>query len=79
MKVLGYINGAIKMDQILHPYKATFYIIVGYLDNISGRGDVSDWQVLPDKGHDIGSHTITHSKMIGTDKGIISKNDINNP
>jgi hypothetical protein len=69
----GAINGARKVHEILSPYKATFYIITGwvkpnnsYVDdkfNVDvDHGSLDDWKYLSEIGHDIGSHTATHKK-----------------
>jgi hypothetical protein len=69
----GAINGARKVSEILEPYKATFYIVTGWtkpnsvnVDDKFNRnvdhGSIQDWIELAKKGHDIGSHTVTHKK-----------------
>ena len=68
----GFIDGAKKVDQILDPYKATFYIVTGWVkpNNVPVRdafnrgadhGRIEDWTALSEKGHDIGSHTVSHA------------------
>lgn len=69
----GYILGARKIDKILHPYKATFYLVTGWVrpNNLAIRdeynigadhGNVEDWKELVKKGHDIGSHSVSHTR-----------------
>lgn len=69
----GAINGAIKAHNILYPYKATFYIVTGWVSPRSvdiddkfnvdvDHGNLDDWKNLSDMGHDIGSHTVSHKK-----------------
>ncbi len=67
----GFINGAKKIDRILNPYKGTFYIVTGWVhpDNVpfdlshegADRGSFGEWKELSCKGHDVGSHTVTHA------------------
>ena len=70
----GFIKGAKKIDKILHPYKATFYITTGWvkpnntpiLDAYNhgiDHGTIDDWKELSRKGHDIGSHSVTHKSL----------------
>ena len=67
----GCINSAKKVDRILHPHKATFYIVTGWVrpdsvpvsdfSNIhTDHGHIDDWRKLASKGHDIASHTVSH-------------------
>ena len=67
----GAINGARKVDRILTPYKATFYIVTGwvkpnnveindYSNKDTDHGSLEDWKDLSSKGHDIASHTVSH-------------------
>jgi len=67
----GLINSANKIDQIITPHKATFYIVTGWLrssqfkiedpPNIDfDHGDYDDWEKISDLGHEIGSHTLSH-------------------
>jgi hypothetical protein len=69
----GSITGAKKVAEILKPYKATFYIVTGWvlpnkqpvLDRFNknvDHGSIKDWIELSVLGHDIGSHTATHVK-----------------
>jgi|SRR3989344_9320118 len=66
------LDGAKKIDKILNPYKATFYIVTGWLgpnplpitdeSNINlNHGTLDDWKELSERGHDIGSHSVTHN------------------
>jgi len=67
----GLINSALKVDQLLSPNHATFYIVTGWLKLnpipildtpkiIYKHGSLVDWQLLSKKGHEIGSHTVSH-------------------
>jgi len=67
----GAINSAYKVDTLLSPYKATFYITTGWVKPFQvpigdrfnqsvDHGSVETWHYLAKKGHDIGSHTVTH-------------------
>jgi glycosyltransferase involved in cell wall biosynthesis len=71
----GLINSAKKIDQILSPHQATFYIVTGWLKpkplsitdppNIKpDHGNPGDWQRLANLGHEIGSHTVSHPETI---------------
>jgi len=68
----GFIDGAKKVDKILYPYNATFYIVTGWVrpNNVpvdddfnkgADHGSIEDWVTLSGKGHDIGSHTVSHA------------------
>lgn len=67
----GFIASARKIDKIIHPHKATFYLVTGWVkpnnlpinDNYNiglDHGSIKDWQQLSAQGHDIGSHTHSH-------------------
>lgn len=69
----GSITGANKVNEILTPYHATFYIVTGWIkpNNIKindrfniniDHGTIEQWKNLSNLGHDIGSHTHTHLK-----------------
>ncbi len=69
----GYILGAKKIDRILHPFKATFYLVTGWVrpNNLtvkdeynqgSDHGSLEDWKDLAKAGHDIGSHSVSHTR-----------------
>lgn len=75
----GSITGARKVDEILNQFKATFFIVTGWVkpNNIPindrfnltiDHGNIDDWIKLSKNGHDIQSHT--HSHIRGTDKNI---------
>lgn len=68
------IDSAYKIDKLIYPYKATFYIVTGWLKpnpikiediyNIGvDHGDIKQWQELSSLGHEIGSHTVSHVKV----------------
>lgn len=67
----GFINGARKIDKILHPHHVTFYIVTGWVEGSvpvtdkynagADHGTLEDWKDLAIKGHDIGSHTVSHT------------------
>ncbi|PIN93322.1 hypothetical protein COU54_03505, partial [Candidatus Pacearchaeota archaeon CG10_big_fil_rev_8_21_14_0_10_31_24] len=67
----GFIAGAQKVAKIIHPHKATFYLVTGWVKpnsieikdeyNIDAdHGDIKQWQKLAQLGHEIGSHTVSH-------------------
>ncbi len=67
----GLITSARKIDKIISPHKATFYIVTGWLKpnplsiidppNIKpDHGDIAGWQELTNRGYEIGSHTVSH-------------------
>ena len=69
----GLLDGAKKIDKILDPHKATFYIVTGWLEpnaipitdksNVGcNHGTLEDWKNLSNRGHDIGSHSVSHTK-----------------
>src|SRR5581483_8030235 len=75
MKVLsltfddGLLATAKKVD--LLPYKATFYIVTGWVrpnmvpildawNQDRDHGGLDDWIALSKKGHDVQSHTVSH-------------------
>jgi peptidoglycan/xylan/chitin deacetylase (PgdA/CDA1 family) len=68
------ISGAKKVDKILSPYKATFYLTTGWIKpnnkqiiepgNIGlDHGSIEDWKELSKNGHELGAHTETHLLM----------------
>lgn len=68
----GLINSAYKANDIIFPNKATFYVVSGWLRpnpvkiidkcNIGlNHGSLREWKRLSDKGHEIGSHTVSHA------------------
>jgi len=76
------IDSANKVDKILSNFKATFYIVTGWVNpkkveivdppNINvNHGTFEEWKKLSDNGHDIGSHTVSHIKS--TDLNIIKE------
>jgi peptidoglycan/xylan/chitin deacetylase (PgdA/CDA1 family) len=67
----GLINSAQKVNDIIFPHKATFYIVTGWLKpnpieikdkaNIGfDHGDFESWQKMSNLSHEIGSHTVAH-------------------
>ena len=70
----GYLNSCKKACEILHPYKATFYLTSGWIrpnqceiiDELNkniDHGSIEDWTNIYKEGHDIGAHTHTHILM----------------
>ncbi len=67
----GFLESANKIDALINPHKATFYIVTGWVKpnsidvkdkyNINrNHGDLNDWIRLSERGHDIQSHTVSH-------------------
>ncbi|MDD2807215.1 MAG: polysaccharide deacetylase family protein [Patescibacteria group bacterium] len=68
----GLINSANKVNDIIYPNKAIFYIVTGWLKpnpikindkcNIGlDHGDFEQWKKLSNLGHEISSHTVCHA------------------
>lgn len=69
----GFIRGAKKIDKLLSPYKATFYITTGWVkpndlpvldayNTGADHGTIDEWKELSANGHDIGSHSHSHKR-----------------
>ena len=68
----GIITSAKKVHDILFPYKATFYVVSGWVlktiaivdkYNINfDHGTIEDWKEIIKLGHEVGSHTHSHCK-----------------
>jgi hypothetical protein len=68
----GIIASAKKVHEILFPYKATFYVVSGWVlktivivdkYNINfDHGTIEDWKEIIKLGHEVGSHTHSHCK-----------------
>lgn len=77
-----YLESCNKANDILLPYKATFYLTSGWIKpnnceikdesnkNIN-HGCIEDWKKLFELGHELGAHTHTHIRM--TDKNCYSE------
>ncbi len=69
----GLIKSAFKISDIITPHNATFYVVTGWIEprqvtitdyaNIfHNHGSISDWKIIAQKGHEIGSHSFSHLK-----------------
>ncbi len=74
----GFIDGARKAADILHPHAATFFIITGlvtgavqldHLDHFADAdfGTVESWKALAARGQDIQSHGVDHASFATLD------------
>lgn len=69
----GFLATAQKVDKLISPYKATFYIVTGWVRpncipindpwNNRDHGSLDDWIALSRAGHDIQSHTVSHHNI----------------
>ena len=69
----GLLKSAIKVENLISPYKATFYVVTGWIRpnqvpindrwNRHDHGSLDDWKALSVMGHDIQSHTVSHHNL----------------